>query len=164
MKREVEVLSARLKATKAYYAPRIEPEQLEAAIRDGRVAIRHKDDQIEALAVLWPTNDPRCLELGTVWVGERLRGNGLRDELIAESAALAPAGTSLFLITPVESVMRSVLILGFQAVTTKTHPKLLVWASEVGIVTRLPDSIHPQSPETWGTPEEGERWLFMREA
>jgi N-acetylglutamate synthase-like GNAT family acetyltransferase len=147
MEREVVVLSARLKATKAYYAPRIEPEQLEAAIRDGRAAIRRKDGEIEALAVLWPTNDPKCLELGTVWVGEGLRGNGLREELMAELVQRVPPDISLFLITPIEAIMRSAERLGFRAVTTKTHPKLLVWASEVGIVTRLPDSIHPEASD-----------------
>ncbi len=81
---------------------------------------------------------------------------------MAEAIGLAPAGANLFLITPVESIMRSAERLGFTSVTTETQPHLLGWASEVDIVTRLPGSISPIAPGVWGKPRGGERWLFMR--
>ena len=162
MEREYVVLSKRLKATKAYYAPRIEPEHLKAAACEGRAAIQHLNGGIEAFAALWTTNEPLWLELGTVWLSEELRGNGRRHELMAEVMQLAPQGSRLFLFTSVGSIVCSAVELGFRPVTTKTHPGVLLWASYVGVVCRLPDSIHPIAPRKWGVPEEGKRWLFMR--
>lgn len=86
----------------------------------------------------------------------------LSSGLNKEALASAPKGVSFFLITSEEETMRSASALGFLPVTTRTHPEILKWASEVGVVCRLPDSIHPIAPGTWGAPKGGEQWLFVR--
>lgn len=158
MEQKIPVLSRRLMATKAY-APRVEPSLLLAAIRERRAAVRVKDGSIEAFAALWPTFDAKWWELGTVWVGEGMRGNGVCDEIMAETVALAPHGSHLFLITPVECIICAADQLGFIPVTESVRPGVLRWASEVGIVMRLPKSVW----QCEALPKAGERWLLMRE-
>ncbi len=163
--KEVKMLSDRLKATRKFYAPRIEPENLGTAIREGRAAIRRLDDRIEAFAALWPTNDPGWYELGTIWVGERLRGNGLRQDLMAEVVALTPAGRGLFMFTPNEAIMDSAVKLGFVLVTTDTRPDVLLWGSRLGIAERLRESINANTPRaSCDVSTEGMRRLFIRDA
>ncbi len=166
MEEEYVVLSQRLKATKAYHAPRIEPEHLKAAVSEHRATVRYLNGQIEAFAALWPTRYSRkCCEIGTVFVGDALRGNGLCGKLVAETAEiLAPQGASLFLITKDPAAMCAAENLGFRPVTTQSHPDVLEGAMKRDVVCRLPTSIHSiVAPNTWGTPKAGERWLFMRE-
>ncbi len=159
---EIVVLSKRLKAVPSYYVPRLEPEQLAAVIRKRHAVIMWQEDRIEAFAALWPTNLPNCFELGTVWVGEGLRGQGLRGVLMAEAIALARKDADLFLFTSVGKIMESAALLGFEPITTSKE-RVLLWASDVGVVTRLPRSIHPiVGPDVWGKPKEKERWLFWK--
>jgi len=160
------VLLRRLQAEPGYYAPRLTPERLAAAIQERRAVIRWCDGHIAAITVLWPTNRPDWMELGTVWVGEGLRGRGLRNELMAEAVALAPNGVSLFLFSSVGKIMQSAISLRFEPMTTEKY-RVLWWASEVGVVCRLPNSIHPmfirgEGPFYRRPEKEGERWLFIR--
>ena len=163
---EIAVLSKRLKAEPGYYAPRLEVEHLERAIRERRAVFYFYGGHIEAFAALWPTNRTDWLELGTVWVGKSLRGKGLRNALMTETVALVPKGASLFLFSSVEKIQESADGLGFEPMTTEVFPGLLGWASEVGIVCRLPGSIHPVRNcgeyHEWGTPKPGERRFFIR--
>ncbi len=166
-----ETLNAETKKSHAYHTARLTPRALSSRYYAGRAAIRETTSVVggapvvQAYAALWRTNwYPKWYELGTVWVGESLRGNGLYRDLMREAAGLAPEGANLFLITREEKIMRTAQELGFRSVTTQTDPKLLLWASEVGIVCRLPTSIHPiVGPDVWGTPTDGRRWLFIRE-
>lgn len=158
------VLSEEITATGRYYNPRLTPRKLSGRYCAGRAVIRQtkgSDCQIQAYAALWNANKSGWYELGTVWISAALRGNGLCRELMEKVVGLAPPDTGLFLFTDVASVMNAALGLGFVPVTTKTHPCILRWASKAGVVTRLPDSIHPIAPDRWAEPEAGERWLFM---
>ena len=168
MQAKWKVLSATLKGSGAgYHQPRLEPGALASRYYAGRAVIRETKElvgnrTILAYAALWRCRDPFWYELGTVWVGECLRGNGVRDELMAELLQRVPEDRDLFFITPVEAIMRSGEKLGFVPVTTQTHPLILEWACRAGIVSRLPSSVHPIAPGLWGTPKGGQRWLFWR--
>jgi len=167
MQRKWKILSETLSETGKYYAPRLKPRLLAGRYYARRAAIRETtevigDRSVQAYAALWRSSHLAWYELGTVWIGEDLRGNGLLDELMAEVVGLAPRGANLFLITPVEAIMDSAQKLGFHQVTTQTHSRLLSWASEAGIVTRLPGSVYPIAPNIWSTPTAGERWLYLK--
>ena len=167
MQRKWEVLSEALKATGKYYPERLTPRLLSSRYYAGRAVIRETTEvignrTIQAYAALWPTNEPKWFELGTVYVGDSLRGRGLRNDIMSEAVRLASAGAKLFLITDVEGVMHSAEKLGFAAVTTQKQPNLLRWASWAGVVCRLPGSIYPIAPGVWGTPKSGERWLYWK--
>lgn len=125
-------LSNRLKEEPGYYAPRLEPEQLEARFRERRVVTRTENGAYEAFAALWPTLDSRLLELGTVWVGQGLRGNGMRDQIMAEAVRLAPQGTSLFLITSAPSIVETAKSLGFHIVLFASSDELYCWGRTIG--------------------------------
>lgn len=161
VEQECVVLSERLRATGKFYAPRLAPEHLETAIRERRAVVKTVDGEPVAFAALWSTNREDWLELGTVWVAEGHRGNGLRHTMMAIAAELASPNKKIFLMTDVEGVMKSAKVLGLTPMTTASYPRLLRWASEVGAVCRLPGSIHPVSPGIWGCPKDKERWLFI---
>ena len=164
MQRKWIALCRALKEAGKYYEPRLKARLLSGRYHACRPVIRICDHAIQAYAALWRTNHPDWYELGNVWVGKRLRGRGLRDILMMEAMAVAPQGAHLFLITSVGAIKISAERLGFKRVTTQTHPELLQWASEVGVVCRLPSSIHPIGQCEWQPFVEGKRSLFLREA
>ena len=164
MQRRWEVLSQTLLGeTGKYHTPRLTPRLLSKRYYARRAVIRETapgmpHSVIQAYTALWPTDRKRkWYELGTVWVGEPLRGNGLRDELMAQAMALVPEETSFFLFTSSEAIMRSAGSLGFITATTHSYPDLLMWASDLGVVQRLPGSIHNRCD----VPESGKRTLFI---
>lgn len=152
------------KEPKAYHAPRLNPEQLILAISDGRAVIRCHRLRIIAFAALWPTYDPNCLEIGTVWVALEKRGNGPLHYLMTEVVGLAPRDADLFLITTQQAVMRSAEMLGFRRITTDVMPDVLKWASGKHVVERVPKSVHGIAQDGWGLTQNGDRQLFMRRA
>lgn len=166
-----EKLNAEAKKSHVYNTARLTPRALSGRYYARRAVIRETSSVIggspavQAYAALWRTNCyPGWYELGTVWVGPNLRGNGLYRDLMKEAASLAPTSANLFLITREQKIMRTADELGFKRVTTQTHPHLLLWASHVGIVCRLPTSIHPVAPGEWKPALDGERSLFFRGA
>ena len=168
-------LSEKLLKTGKYHEARLTPRRLSGRYYAGRAVIRETFEEtgnrtILAYAALWRTFRKDWYELGTVWVDEALRGNGLREKLMTEAVELAPDGANIFLITNVESIMRSAERLGFVVATTGTRPGISRWASDVGIVCRLPKTIYPirpmvgDAPPAWGMPASGQRWMFVRPA
>lgn len=163
---EIIDLSQRLKAEPGgYYRPRLEPEQLASVIRAKMAVFRKFEGRIEAFAALWPTYLESWVEFGTVWVGQGLRGKRLHCQLMAEAMHLVPDGTNACMFSSIGKLMDSAQLLDFQPVTTERH-RVLLWASDVGVVQRLPRSIHPDVYSSgvisWEKPRDGVRWLFWR--
>jgi len=167
-----DVLSKKLIAAGIYRGSRLAPRHLSSRYYAGRAVIRETceemgDRTILAYTAIWPTELPEWSELGTVWVSPELRGNGLVCKLMHATVNLLD--TNFFLITDRESVMKAALQLGFIPATTQSKPGITRWASDVGVVCRLPETIYPVSPSrgdippTWATPERGKRWMFVRE-
>ena len=158
------VLSQCLRGAGGYYNARLTPRFLSSRYYARRAVIREtteiKGDRIiEAYTALWPTYRKEWYELGTVWVTDTLRGNGVRARIMDEATNLAPEGARLFLITAVGSITRSAQDLGFFPVTIRTHPSLLLWASEIGMGERLPSSARSVDEPAF---VEGVRTLFIR--
>ena len=169
MQRKWIVLSQTLTTTGVYHTARTTARRLSSRYYAGKAVIRESakevgDRTIEAYAASWATMLPDWYEIGTVWIVDRLRSNGLARQLMMEIIQLVSRDDRFFLITREATIMKLALELGFVPVTTRTHPDILQWASKIGIVARLPASVHPIAPNTWARPQAGERWLFVRDA
>ena len=178
MEQQVKLLSDRLKAVGKFYAPRIEPAPLAAAIREGRTVMRWHNDAIEAFAALWPAKgNKNWIEIGPVWVGEKLKGSGVSAELLREAVNLLPLGANSFLITDKGKIREIAKDLSFVPITEEIFEKkfatprqrtLLGWAADLAedMVRRMPQSVHAISQGNgergWGEPKDDERWLFFR--
>ena len=159
MKRKWEVLSHRLVATGKYHGSRLKPRLLASRYHAGRAVIRETSEEtgdrtILAYAALWPTyrgwyND--WYELGTVWISEGFRGNGLCQVMMGSVLELAPPSTKFFLFTDNKVVMEAARHLGFAQIDENAEG-LLRWASKVHVVCRLPGSLF----------REEKRRLFVR--
>lgn len=86
---------------------RITPEALAKAAREDRMVVRRVEDRIIACGILWETPDVTYLEIGTIWVDEHFRGNGLCKQVFLECIEKR-RGRSLFLITAQESISKMV--------------------------------------------------------
>ena len=165
MKQKWVDLSAALKAARVYHEDRIAPQTLQKRFHSGHAAMRETSEvfgsrTIKAFGALWPTWRPDCWEVGTLFVRPEYRGNGLLPEIMDELMRRAPNGSSLFFITKEERIMKLAPEYGFVRVSGTTYPNILRWASQRGLVCRLPKSVYKVG---WPSPEPRERWLFMRE-
>jgi hypothetical protein len=152
-------LSRTLKKTRAYFDQRITPESLAGAYFLRRAVTREIDEAIIAYAALWSSSHPQWRELGTVWVAEEHCGNGVMREMVNEliTVRLLP-DEEWFFITKDPRVIRIADWYSFKAVTTESRRDLLAWASEVGITTRLPESVYGS-----GSMSEKRKLFMMRE-
>lgn len=163
MKQKWDVLSSELKAAKIYRGDRIDPESLQRRVYSGRGVIRETCEvvghrTIFAYGALWPTWLPQWWEVGTLWVRQCHRGKGLTNEILENLIRRAPSGAHLLLFTREERIIRILGRHGFQFVTTRAEPDILLLASDLGIVQRLPEGIH----DRLDAPEPGTRSLFVR--
>ncbi|MEY4747437.1 MAG: hypothetical protein RLZZ416_486 [Candidatus Parcubacteria bacterium] len=164
LKQKWRVLCHGLKAEGTYFEARLDPHLLCDRAFRGYAAVRETDEivgnrTIIAYGALWPTSDKSWLEVGSLYVHPAHRKNGLHMEIMSELVKRVPEGGRLFLITADKRVMQLASDFGFVRVSSTTHPNVLRWASEVGIVCRLPKSVHKIG---WPAPEANERWLFIR--
>lgn len=122
------------------------PENLSTAFKSNRGVAKICNGQIIAIAMLWTTADSETLEIGTVWVHADFRGHGLLTLVLDE--LLEKAGNSkLFFFTKDDdgsvALIRWAIKKGFVIVrSSQEHPHTLRWASQVGVVCRLPSSIY----------------------
>ncbi len=100
-------LSKRLHKEPYLLHARITPEALAKAAREDRMVVRMAGDRIIACGILWETPDITCLEVGTIYVDEPFRGNGLCRQVFLECIEKRK-GRSLFLITSQESISKMV--------------------------------------------------------
>ena len=91
-------LVQKLQNEESLLASRITAETVAQMFEENRAVAYGTSDVVSAFCALWPTHDPKYLELGTLWAAEKLRGMGLAHCVFNICEALQP-DKSLFLIT-----------------------------------------------------------------
>lgn len=155
-----------------YYRKRLTPRLLSKRYYARRAVIRETScgpfgSTVLAYAALWRTKIPEWYELGTVFVDEKIGGNGVCLEIMQEVVAFVPNGMHVFLVTDAEPVMKAAQKLGFIPVTLGTPGITLRFIRKVmGSGRPIPESVYPycssESCSEYGIPTAGERWMFVR--
>ena len=137
-----------------YQGERLDPKILQQRVHSGRGVIRETsevcgDRTIFAYAALWPTLQEQWWEIGTFWVFESERGNGLASTILGELLSRAPHDANFFLITKESRLMQIITRHGFKPIPDVSAYDVTNWATRIGLGKRLPE-------------HEEDRRLFMR--
>lgn len=155
---------------------RITPERLKTQYDKGMMALRFAENcggcgvrkgHPLACAVLWETDDPSVLELGTWWTHYSVRvtnggeKGGIQKEIIREVLDLPAAQwRTLFGISPIPSFGEIVQEFEFEPTTLERFPGVENMMKRIGMKDdRIPSSIY--RPSRMGFPR-GDRILYIR--
>ncbi len=124
----VEVLVSRLKSEEHLLQKRITERNIASAFKQKRVAFKFDATtrRYYAFCMLWPTQDPKWFELGTLWVDEDSQGNGYAGDVFKRCADRLPKGAGVFLITREIEVLQIARGLGWQ-MERKTWTQSKFW-------------------------------------
>lgn len=82
-----------------FLATRVSPATLRCAYESRRAVITENCGRIIAIGVLWDTDDPMWLELGSLWVAQDSRGLKLSSGVYEQLLALIPNDKRCFIVS-----------------------------------------------------------------
>jgi hypothetical protein len=147
-------LDSTLRNEKEFFASRLKPEVLKDLYYRGRLIVREPPEYDPAIVrtiygclARWPTTQECVDEVGIAWVDESHRGNGLLDDMLGELIHRLPAGHQAFAFSKNCAFISAAQRHGFVVTARESWTaefNVHLWASRLGVVCRLPVSIHAQ--------------------
>ncbi len=92
---------------------RVNPDSIRKLKREKRCHIVTRRKNIIGFGALWPTNNESWFELGTLWVRNDFRNQGLSGKIFDATIALASEGSTIFLITKSRKIVHEALKRGW---------------------------------------------------
>ena len=126
---------------------RITAGALQEAHETGMGVTIEESGHIVACGFLWPTDEPGVLELGTLWVHPKHRGQGLSSKVFAQRLTLpAAANKKLFIVSHEPIVAHHTHAHGFTEATGHTWSSLLNVHHTCGPCDRVSNEQKPNCP------------------
>ncbi len=132
---KLEVLSEKMKSEKALLGDQLSPSSLQLALQEKRAELIIQEGEIVAFGALWQRE--QSLELGSMWVDFKYRGQGFGSLVFSRLVARVQTATRLFVITHNPLIIHLALKNDMHEASRADWMSAVPWSASCGPCDRL---------------------------